>query len=212
MAGAIAGALATASRVNGILMLPALAWIAWRTAENTVRDRARAAVALGLTTAGIASYCFFVFQLTNIEGGSRNPFEWAAAIERWGYYPGGPPWSAPAHLIGLLTTHPYQYLAGDRMALYDSLNGVAGIASAIAVPFIWRRLGAAYGLFVLINLWLPLSSGAFEGVGRYTAVMFPLFIWLATIRSRLIVTALTVTFVMFYTLCLALFVNVHPLF
>src|SRR5207249_8690012 len=38
--GGIAGALATATRVNGILMLPALVWLAWRTAEPTRRDRA----------------------------------------------------------------------------------------------------------------------------------------------------------------------------
>ena len=39
--GGVAGAVATATRVTGIMMWPALAWIAWRSAKPTGRDRAR---------------------------------------------------------------------------------------------------------------------------------------------------------------------------
>jgi hypothetical protein len=212
IAGGLCGALATASRVNGVLMLPALAWMAWRTAETTPRDRALAVAGLVLVTVGVGWYSLFVYQLTSIPGGSHNPFEWAVAIQRWGYYPGGSPWKAPFHLLHMLVTHPLQYLASDRLAPYDTLNGLAGILFLAAVPFVWSRLGAAYGLFMLVNLWLPLSSGVFEGVGRYCAVMFPCFIWLATIRSRLAAVSVCVGFAMLYTLCLTLFTNVHPLF
>ena len=211
MTGGILGAFATASRVNGIFMLPALAWIAWRGGERTPRDRALAAAGLLLVTFGIGAYSLYVYQLTDIPGGSRNPFEWAAAIQRWGYYPGGSPWAAPFQLLQRLATHPYGYLAGDAMAPYDTLNGLAGIAFLAAVPFVWRRLGAAYGLFMLANLWLPLSSGVFEGVGRYCAVMFPCFIWLATLRPR-VSSAVVVVFALLYALCLAMFANVHPIF
>ena len=212
IAGGVCGALATASRVNGILMLPALAWIAWRTAEPTPRDRARAASGLVLVTVGVAWYSLFVYRLTAFPGGSHNPFEWAAAIQRWGYYPGGLPWNAPFHLVHMLVTHPYTYLATDRLAPYDTLNGLAGIGFLAAAPFVWRRLSVAYVLFMLANLWLPLSSGVFEGVGRYCAVMFPAFVWLATIRSRVVAVSVCVVFSMLYMLCLSLFTNVHPLF
>ena len=70
------------------------------------------------------------------------------------------------------------------MAPYDTLNGVAAIVCVLAIPFVWRRFGTGYALFMLANLWLPLSSGIFEGTGRYCAVMFPFFIWLASIRSQ----------------------------
>jgi hypothetical protein len=142
---------------------------------------------------------------------SGNPFEWAASIERWGYYPGGAPWTALAHLIGQLVMHPYAYLAGERMAPYDALNGVAAVLFLVAIPFVWRQLGAAYGLFMLANLLLPLSSGQYEGLGRYCAVLFPVFIWLAG-RSRRAVTSVIVVSALFYTLCLALFTTIHPLF
>ena len=42
--------------------------------------------------------------------------------------------------------------------------------------------------------------------------MFPCFLWLASIRSRFASTTVVVLFAMFYTLGLALFVTLHPLF
>jgi hypothetical protein len=98
------------------------------------------------------------------------------------------------------------------MALYDTLYGVTALAFAATIPFVWRRFGAAYGVFMLVNLYLPLSSGAFEGLGRYCSVLFPAFIWLASIRSRFVYTSLVVVFALFYTLGLALFSTVRPLF
>jgi hypothetical protein len=111
-----------------------------------------------------------------------------------------------------LVTEPYRYLTTERMAVYDTLYGVTGILFVLSIPFVWRRFGAAYGLFMLLNLWLPFSSGALEGIGRYCSVLFPCFIWLASLRSRTAFTALVVCFSMFYTLGLALFVTIHPLF
>jgi hypothetical protein len=222
--GGLCGALATATRVNGILMWPALMWIVWqqfrphqpdvRPAPGGSRDIVglrsgdwRWAVAgLALVPAGIGLYSLYIYRLTG------NPVEWAATIQRWGYYPGGSPISAFLSLGRRLLTEPYAFVAGERLAPYDTLNGLAALLAVASIPFIWQRLGAAYGLFMAANLWLPLSSGQVEGLGRYVAVMFPLFIWLATIRSRRLYTGIAVVFAMLYTLCLALFTNIHPLF
>jgi dolichyl-phosphate-mannose-protein mannosyltransferase len=206
IAGGLAGAVAGATRVTGIMMWPALALTAWRRTEPTSRDRLWAAAALVLAASGFGAYCAYIYAQ------SGQPFLWAVALQRWGYYPGGAPWTAPWRLVATLLTHPYAYLAGDRMAPYDTLNGVSAVLFAAAVPFVWRRLGAGYALFMLANLWLPLSSGVFEGMGRYCAVMFPCFIWLASVRSRWVSTGLVVVFAMLYTLCLALFTTIHPLF
>jgi hypothetical protein len=204
--GGVFGALATATRVNGILMLPALGWLAWRGAGPDARDRALAAVGLVIAVCGVGAYSVYVYHL------SGNPFEWAASIERWGYYPGGAPWLVHVRLVRTLLTHPYAYLAGERMAPYDTLNGLSALMFAMATPFVWRRLGAGYGLLMLANLWLPLSSGQYEGLGRYCSVMFPFFIWLASIRSRFVFAAAVVGSATLYTLCLAFFTTNHPLF
>jgi len=202
--GGICGAVASATRANGILMAPALALIAWRAAE-TSRERVRALIGLALVAAGVGAYSLYIYRL------SGNPLEWAATIERWGYYPGGSPIGALYGLASALVTHPYAFLAGERMAPYDSLNAMAAFGAVVAVPFVWRRFGAAYGIFMIANLWLPLSSGQVEGMGRYVSVMFPLFIWLASLSSTWFV-ATTVVFATMYTLCLALFTNIHPIF
>ena len=206
--GGIAGAVATATRVTGIMMWPALAWIAWRSAKPTGRDRAMAAGALVVATLGFVGYCAYIYDLTG------QPLLWATALTRWGsgYHPGGAPWSAPVALVQRLLTHPYAFLASEPMALYDTLYGVTALLFAAAIPFVWRKFGAAYGVFMLLNLYVPLSSGAFEGLGRYCSVLFPAFIWLASIRSRFVYTSLVVVFALFYTLGLALFATVRPLF
>ncbi|HJZ76453.1 MAG TPA: glycosyltransferase family 39 protein [Vicinamibacterales bacterium] len=202
----LCGAVATATRVNGIFMLPAVAWLAWHRAGPILRDRLLAAFAVALVASGFGAYCLYVYLETG------HPLMWATALQRWGYYPGGAPWTAPIDLVRALLTRPYAFLVESRLAPYDALNGLTAIACLVSMPFVWRRLGAAYGLFILANLWLPLSSGQFEGLGRYCAVLFPTFIWLATLRSRFVFESVIVVFAALYTLCLALFTNIHPLF
>lgn len=201
-----AGAVMTATRVNGIMALPALAWMAWRSAEPTRRDRVAALAALALVCAGIGGYSVFVYSL------SGSFTEWSSSISRWGYHPGGVPFAPFVRLIRLGLFHPYQYLVGEGAAPYDVLNGVTALVFAASIPFVWLRLGAGYGLLMLANLWLPLSSGAFEGMGRYCAVLFPWFIWAATIKSPAVRAAVLVGSAMLYTLALALFTTIRPLF
>jgi hypothetical protein len=203
--GGICGAVATATRVPGIFMLPALAWIAWTTTMPEPRDRAKAAAGLALAASGFGAYCLFIYRITG------NPLEWAATLQRWNYHVGGAPWTAPLTLLRQLATHPYAYLATDPMGPIDTMYGLTGILFLVAIPFVWRRFGGGYALFMLLNLLLPLSSGAFEGVGRYCSVLFPCFIWLASVRSS-VFTSIVVVFAMFYTLGLALFTTIHPLF
>jgi Dolichyl-phosphate-mannose-protein mannosyltransferase len=204
--GGLFGALATATRVNGILILPALAWIAWRRAEPNTNDRLRASIGLALVACGIGAYTIYVYIL------SGHPFEWASAIRRWGYEPGGAPWLALVRLVRSLTTHPLAFLTSSHAAPYDVLNGLTGLAFVVAIPLVWWRLGAAYGLYMLANLWLPLSSGQYEGLGRYCAVLFPFFILVAGIRWRAGFVAIVAVSALLYTICLALFTTIHPLF
>jgi hypothetical protein len=204
--GGLTGAIAIATRTPAFVMWPALALVAWKAAQPNGRDRAMAALGLVLTMSGFAIYSGYIYAVTG------NPFEWVATLERWGYHPGGPPWQAPFELVKNLLLHPYAYVAGTRMAIYDALYGVTGIAFVALVPAIWRRFGPGYAMFVLLSLLVPLSSGVFEGVGRYCSVLFPAFLWLASMRSRFAGSLVVVGFALFYTLGFALFTTLHPLF
>src|SRR5262249_14909836 len=75
IAGGVCGAIAIATPTPALVMLPGLAWIAWRSAEPTTKDRSAAAAGLALTTVGFAAYCWYIYALTG------NPLEWAATLE-----------------------------------------------------------------------------------------------------------------------------------
>lgn len=204
--GGIAGAALSATRVNGILALPALALVAWQAAGDDRGERRRALAGVGLVPLGLAAYSVYVFTL------SGSLLEWMYSITRWNYHPGGAPWIPLVNLLGPLLADPYGYLLSDRQSVYDLLNGAAVIFALGMLPLVQRRLGWAFVLLIIPNLWLPLSSGVLEGTGRYCAVLFPLFIGLGTIRSRFLRQMVLVSFAGMYMLCRALFTTLHPIF
>ena len=65
---------------------------------------------------------------------------------------------------------------------------------------------------LVLGLILPLSSGQFEGLGRYCSVLFPVPILFASFHGETRHLGLIAGSAMLYALGLALFVNVHPLF
>jgi len=204
--GALAGALACATRVNGIMALPALGLLAWQSAGTDPSQRKKALTAVALVPVGLVLYSVYVDTL------SGSYLEWSYSIRRWNYSIAGSPFTGFVFMIGELVMHPYQYITTHPMAPYDILNGFTGLAFILALPFVGRRIGAAYVIHMALNLWLPLSSGVFEGVGRYCAVLFPFYWVVATARPFILRKGLLVVSAALYMLCLALFINLHPIF
>ena len=202
----LAGAAVTATRANGLFMLPALAVVAWQQTRGDGAARWRAAAALAASCTGIGAYCAFVYSI------SGDPFEWADTIGRWAWYPGsGSAWLALWTVISGLASSPYVFLTAAPDRIPHTLNAAAALSLLAATPFIWRRFGPAYPLLILVNLYVPLSSGSLAGLGRYSAVLFPFALWLATIRSRVAESAILVGFGMLYVVCLMLFTALYPL-
>jgi hypothetical protein len=205
MWGALAAMVMTATRVNGVMFLPALALIGWD-AATTARERKLALMAAIGGAAGIGSYSLFVYSI------SGNPFEWYDSITRWGYHPGGNPVDGLFTIANELVARPIEFISTQPMAPYDTLNALAATAALLAVPFIWERFGRGYAAVVVLGLVLPLSSGQYEGLGRYCSVLFPLPILFGSLNGETRHMGLIVGCVLFYALGLVLFGNVHPLF
>jgi len=203
---AVAAAVMTATRVNGVMFLPALALIGWDAAGPSKRDRSLALAASAAGLIGIGGYSAYVYTL------SGNPFEWYDSITRWGYSPGGHPLTSLIAIADQLLRRPYPFIVGQPMAPYDTLNTLMATGALIATPFIWLRLGRGYAAVMVLGLLLPLSSGQYEGLGRYCSVLFPLPIWLGSFQGETRHMGLITGFVLFYSLGLVLFGNVHPLF
>jgi hypothetical protein len=203
----VAGALMTATRVNGVMAVPALVWIAWQAGGDDRSVRIRGAAAGALASLGIAAYCAYNWWVTG------DPLEWYAAITRWGYQPGTTVAGNP--LVAFITNvsvRPYRYLVDEHAAPYDVLNGLFPLIMVGALPWIWRRLGTGHALLIGLNLALPLSSGQFEGLGRYCAVLFPFQIWVAAVTSDAWRPFVYVGYGVLYALALTMFTTLHPIF
>lgn len=205
LGGAASGAIMTATRVTGIMAVPGLALLTWGASGSDRRDRMKAGAAVAGALSGIGLYCAYNFAL----GGT--PFAWYDSITYWGYQPGGNPFASVAKLVQSVVTRPYQFLL-EPMAPYDALNALAALGALALTPVIWRRFNAGYALIVVAALLLPLSSGQFEGLGRYTSVQFPVALALASLSGEMRHHVMLAASASLYALGLAMFVTVHPLF
>jgi hypothetical protein len=73
-----------------------------------------------------------------------------------------------------------QYLAAWPWRVLNLVPTVFSLASLWPVG---RRLGAAAALFIALNTLLPLLNGGLVSMGRYTSVLFPMFVWLACVAE-----------------------------
>jgi Mannosyltransferase (PIG-V) len=205
----LAGALTTATRANGICMLPALLVLLW----PLRRDRAALLKGLGavaLASAGYVGYSVFVHQM------SGSFFEWRNSIVRWDWTPGSrAPWMPLWAVLAGVVSDPYGYVTRGPQAICDFLNAAAAVLFLAATPLVVRRFGTpgiAYATLIVLNLTVPLSSGSVEGLGRYAAVLFPFPLWLASTRSVANHHWTMAIFGMFYVICFTLWVKLYPLF
>ena len=180
--GGLCGAVATATLPAGLLILPALAWIGF---GEPGAKRSSVILALLLTAAGFGAYLLYMYYRGGPPGG------WAESVTRWGFHLGQAPWLS---LQRLFTSHP---------SPASAMNGAVTLIALATVPFVWWRLNGGYAIYMLALLWLPLTSGQYDDLGRTCAVLFPMFILLAGIRWRIVFAGLVIASTMLYALALA---------
>ncbi len=159
------GALAGLTRPNGFALCVPLALLALQARTRSPRAWLAVAAPIG----GLAAFSLYLLAQTG------NPLAWLDAHAAWGRSTGG---------TDMLLAVPLEFRSGE--ALYNRtlgeplrwLDGCAAIlALALAVP-LTRRLGWAYGSWIVVNLALAIGSGGLLSVGRVVSTLFPLFIYL----------------------------------
>ena len=135
-------------------------------------------------------------------------FAWARSHEAWGRtYHGLAPfatawgWVRDEPLVEVITNVPF-----------NTLNTIAVLFGLALTYPVFRRLGAAWGVFVLLNLVPPLFAGGVLSMGRLTSTLFPLFLALAVIIPRRAAPAWSAAFGVAQGLCAALFFTWRELF
>ncbi len=200
------GGLTALTRPNGVLIAvplcllaiagrPRPAQIAWR------------AVALLPVPLGLVAFCAYSSRL------SGDALGWLHAQSQWGYTVGNPPWVELMRLVDAIDSRgPYGYFFSDPLAPYYFLHGAVALALVALLPFLFARLGPALGAYVAVSLYVPLTGNALEGIGRYAATLFPVFMLLGTVPSKRIHEAILIGSALVLSLLSSLFVAFYPVY
>jgi hypothetical protein len=180
----VLGGLAAATRSAGVVLLVALAALHLRAHPRPTREAAW----LALVPLGLAAFCAWLWWI------GLGPTASFAAQAVW-LRELGAPFSALPPAVEAAWAGGRQLLSGSREELYFPgaggdpfwvarmnlmlfaflLLGLAALAGTL------RRLPAAYGLYALAALALPLSTPVgpqpLMSLPRFEAVLFPLFMW-----------------------------------
>ncbi len=143
---------------------------------GVLRGATGVAVAVRLLVAampgiGMLLFTLYLHNLTGVW------FAWARSHEAWGRsYQGLAPfvtawtWVSHGSLVQVITNVPY-----------NSINTAAVLFGLLLTVPVFRRIGAPWGVFVLINMVPPLFAGGVLSMGRLTSTLFPLFLALASL-------------------------------
>jgi hypothetical protein len=201
----VCGGLAALARPQGILIAIPLGLMALTGA--TRRDVAVRAVALAPIPLAFLAYNAYIGALAG------DPLAWLASERQWGYSLGHPPWEQLLALVAKVERYGlYDYFATSNMAAYRLFHGVTALVFIAATPWVFTRLGKPLGLYVLVSLLVPLSGNALEGIGRYAAVLFPVFMVLGMSRAPRVHEGLLVVWSLFLALFVGLFVTWRPIY
>ncbi len=170
---------------------------------TTYRDMALRVVVAAMPAIGMLLFTVYLYRLT---GGVW--FAWARSHEAWGRtYAGLEP---VLHLAQRLRDEPFlPLLINDP---FNAINAI-GVVFALALTYaVFRRVGFAWGVFVLISLLPPLFAGGLVSMGRLTSTLFPLFIALAALLPPRAVPVWATAFGIGQGLAATLFFTWHALF
>ncbi|MEO5721583.1 MAG: hypothetical protein ABIR71_08950 [Chthoniobacterales bacterium] len=168
MAAGILGALASLTRVNGLMLGPTLLIEAWLQYRVTRRIDWRW-LWMGVVPVGFAGYLYLNYRVT----GDVFAFQPIMA-EHW-YKKFTPPWVGIADVV--------QRLPGTNLT--EGLQELCYILLGfVCLVWSWIRLRPSYAVWITLN-WLLINSTAFVvSVPRYSLTLFPIFFLFALLAVR----------------------------
>ncbi len=190
----ILGALACLTRINGLILIPALVFEIWEEYRET-RRFSRKWLFLVLIPAGFSAYLALNYFVT----GSPTMFL-IHQREHWFRY-FRVPWE------GIWET--YRTIIYNPKVVDAQMHGVQELLFVIigffATIFGWRQLRNSYRVWMAANWLLFVSTSFVISVPRYTLTLFPLFILMALAARRN--WWINVLFIVWSILFLSLFIT-----
>ena len=172
---ALAGLAAGLTRPNGFWLALPLLWLAMTVPSDDSTPGGRRVAAVLAALAPLAGVAIFSAYLSVRFG---DALAWMHGQAAWGVpLLGRGPAPDPVRTAEDLRVKVSEVLvyAGDIAAFVWAATSILPVA---------RRLGVAYGLWIAINIFPPVAAHLFISLGRFTSVLFPLFLWLALVVPR----------------------------
>lgn len=152
---------------------------------------------------GVLIFSAYIWSLTG------HPLTWEAGHVAWGRQYAGLSVLIADRAEFIRNQGLYAYTQGGGIDIMNGLGALFVIAAAWPVA---RRLGLPYAVLILINIVPPLAAGGFMSTGRFSSVLFPAFVWLASavpVRQR---PAWLAAFMTGQAFCAILFYTWRPLY
>lgn len=197
LAAALLGELACMSRINGLILLPAIAVELFFIYRQTKKFDTRW-LCLLLIPLGFLSYLFINYYVYG------NPFAFTIFQKNYWYKELAFPW---AGLKGKWDTFAFSEPSESLMVGYQEVFFVAlGVAATV---WSWFRLRTSYAVWMTLNWLLFVSTSFILSVPRYTLAMFPLFIIFGEVSSKSfrVYTLITVWSIVFLGLFIIRFIT-----
>ncbi|MDD5415604.1 MAG: glycosyltransferase family 39 protein [Candidatus Daviesbacteria bacterium] len=171
----LAGALASMTRINGVLLLPILLTETKSVGKNLI--------AFILIPVG-----FFIYLLINYLT-FKNPFYFSKVLSSHWYKHLTWPWISIQNLINF-----FQNQTGDYYYLFLA-ELITIFLLVIATILVYICVRKSYGIYMLLNLLLFTSTSFIMSTPRYTLILFPFFITLALIKNKIVLTLISTIFI-----------------
>lgn len=170
----ITGLLSSFTRINGLILLPALFFEASNIKKNI---STLVLIPFGFFLYLIINYVvfgdFFYFQIPLSEHWYKR-FEW--------------PFGGIRYLFDTIPNF-------GSYSFYTHILEIASICLILFVGiFALFRLRLSYGIYTLLNLFLFISTSYIMSTPRYSLIIFPIYIVLAQIKNRTIIFLMSVIF------------------
>jgi hypothetical protein len=187
------GALASATRSTGVLLLPALAMLHWEMYRpRRLKDVRKSSLALLLIPAGLISFMIYLHVITG------NALAFKGAMAAWGRKAGFF-FSPLLEYLG----HPTEIAVHWDFRL---LNFWAVVIALGCGGYLLKRRYYALATYTLLLTFVALSSALLQSQARYTMVAFPIYLGLAVAGRRAKIDQLILAvFIVLFALLSALF-------
>jgi Gpi18-like mannosyltransferase len=165
------GMLATATRLVGIGLLPALLYEAYVQYRKKEISLIKILPVILLIPVGLIAYTFYLYQTTG------NPLEFFTNVGIYGQQRSTDlillPQVLYRYVFKILPIINYNYFP---VVISTWLEFISGVLFAIFVFLAFIKTRTSYAIFSLIAYIMPTLSGSFSSMSRYVLVLFPAFI------------------------------------